>query len=509
MIRTLGEGSEGNVYLAIRESVYRFYAVKVMKKTGQTFLRESMELRKRLSHPGLPEIVDVIETEEEVCLVMEYVEGKNVKELCEEKRLSMFGIISMGIGICEVLEYLHSQDPPVIYGDLKPENLILRKDRPVLVDLGSVLMQDSKGKRSGTKEYVPPWRDLETGDADVDMDLFALGKTLETLSDQTFYVPRGLKRIIERCKRQKEEGGFAHVRECRMELEKLQLRPWILICMCALALCVAAMAGKSLLREKHMADASAQYESFQEEAKETTGMEQRELLIRMIAWDPTCETGYLELLNHLLQDGVLSEEEDVCYRRVLKTMDENGRTHQERLKENLFGYAEVSYETGMAYWYFFEGQGGKRYAAAWFGNVGKVPEQIYGKKEKRIRSKIYERMGTYREKLEQQGRTGDQEVSYRTYWRDLTELLRIAGKDVENEKLRLYFFNELLLQMIHYAVEFQNDGVSVQEMKEAAELVLEKTEDVGKGSNSFVEEKQKIKELYHALEDIWERMKAE
>ena len=57
------------------------------------------------------------------------------------------------IQIEHVLTWLHSQEPPVFYGDLKPDNLIVQKDRIVLVDMGSLIRRGSRGKCTGTPEY--------------------------------------------------------------------------------------------------------------------------------------------------------------------------------------------------------------------------------------------------------------------------------------------------------------------------------------------------------------------
>ena len=90
-----------------------------MKKEGVCFSRESVEVWKTLHCPGLPEVVDILETEDTVMIVSEYIEGINLQEYMENG-----GKIIPKMAICwcrqigEILEYLHRQNPPIAYGDL-------------------------------------------------------------------------------------------------------------------------------------------------------------------------------------------------------------------------------------------------------------------------------------------------------------------------------------------------------------------------------------------------------
>lgn len=509
IIRQLGQGSEGSVYLAVKESIYKFYAVKVLEKEGKCFSKEGIELWKRLSHPGLPEIVDIIEETDEVCLVMEYVEGSTLSEVLDLQGIpAVRKVVVWGIRICEILEYLHGQNPPVIFGDLKPSNLVLQKERIVLVDLGSAVMRCSKGMRTGTADYFPPWR-RDMGDVpDVDTDIYGLGKTLGFLASgggDFGHVPKELRKILNRCTRQ-SSGRYQTVKECRLALEKLRNRGWFLSAMVLLALCIVSAAGQTLRLEDAAAKSVLQYEELLVQAKESARGERREILREVIQMQPAREDGYLELIALFLEDASLSGEEDICLRTILKEKNGEGICNEEQLRKNKTGYAQVAYEMGMAYWYFFKEENSKSYAAGWFKKVLEVPQGGSIDTRKLLRCRIYEKIGSYREKLIQSNKTGDRAVSYKEYWQDMMELFAIPTKELDNAVTTLYFWKELLLQMSHYTFELKEDGVLKKEMEEVINRIRNGVEQIEEEGQAVMEQKEKIGKILETLTDTIERM---
>ncbi len=114
---------------------------------------------------------------------MDYIWGINLKELCRaKKKIPGKTILRWGIELCDVLDYLHNQKPPVIYRDLKPENLIIgKKGKLSLVDFGIALIRDrhSAEDRLGTAGYAAP--EQYRGRAAVQSDIYGLGMVLKEL----------------------------------------------------------------------------------------------------------------------------------------------------------------------------------------------------------------------------------------------------------------------------------------------------------------------------------------
>ncbi|MBQ9322417.1 MAG: protein kinase, partial [Eubacterium sp.] len=121
IIKTIGSGGMSVVYLAEDMVLQCVWAVKVVRKgvTAQEkwkekqILSEAM-LLKRLNHPGFPRIVDLYHEEACTCIVMDYIEGRTLEELLQEKGPgSEKEVISRARQLCDMLSYLHKMEPPV------------------------------------------------------------------------------------------------------------------------------------------------------------------------------------------------------------------------------------------------------------------------------------------------------------------------------------------------------------------------------------------------------------
>nr|BAL58027.1 protein kinase [uncultured Chloroflexota bacterium] len=195
--KVLGVGGMGAVYLAqdLRfTGAIRMCAVKEMISTTpdpqvrrlavQTFEREAT-LLVQLNHPGIPEIYDFFTEGIRSYLVMEYVEGEDLEHILDntEGMLKEETVLDWAIQVCDILVYLHSQNPPIVFRDMKPSNIMLRKrdGKIALIDFGiaKAFEGGQKGTMIGTEGYSPP--EQYKGIADPRGDIYALGATLHHL----------------------------------------------------------------------------------------------------------------------------------------------------------------------------------------------------------------------------------------------------------------------------------------------------------------------------------------
>ncbi|MBM3463514.1 MAG: hypothetical protein FJX76_15550 [Armatimonadetes bacterium] len=195
IVRALGRGGLGAVYLCDDLRLPgKQWALKVMhspeegmyEKFRETFEREASTLS-RLRHPNLPVMVDFFEEGEDCCLVMEYIEGENLAEHVRRRGpLNEREAFQKGLTLVELLGYLHAQNPPVIFRDLKPENVMLTTEGILkLVDFG-LARRFVAGKRSdtvpsGSVGYAAPeqWEDLSQ--TDERSDIYSWGATMAYL----------------------------------------------------------------------------------------------------------------------------------------------------------------------------------------------------------------------------------------------------------------------------------------------------------------------------------------
>jgi len=146
------------------------------------FHRE-LAIGKKLRHPGVVHMMDSSDMDQ-LCIVMEWVEGQFLREiLAREGKLSAERATRIAIGVCEALEYIHSQG--VVHRDLKPENIMVgARDSVKLIDFG---IAGSEGMRRltfsklsnamGTPDYISP-EQIKRRRTDGRSDLYALGVIL-------------------------------------------------------------------------------------------------------------------------------------------------------------------------------------------------------------------------------------------------------------------------------------------------------------------------------------------
>jgi serine/threonine-protein kinase len=190
-----------------------------LEQVQEQFRREASVLA-RLDHPNLPKVSDYFTQENRDYLVMDYVPGKDLKELMDEARghnanLTERQVLDWAEQILDALEYLHTQDSPVLHRDIKPANIKLTPSGTIkVVDFGLVKLMAPDEERTvtvlqgrGTAQYTPLEQyGGDTGHTAVCSDIYSLGATLyhlltnyppvdaktRFLEPQTFQTPRDL-----------------------------------------------------------------------------------------------------------------------------------------------------------------------------------------------------------------------------------------------------------------------------------------------------------------------------
>lgn len=218
----------GSVYLVFDQQLEAQWALKELdigivleaeKDSALELFRRESELQATLSHPGLPRVVDFFLDESgSRCLVMEFIPGRPLDEVLETigRPLLLQEAIPILLQVTHVLEYLHRCDPPVVFRDLKPSNLMLTPEGKVtLIDFGIARHYDKDRKKDtqelGTPGFCAP-EQYGHGQSTPRSDIYAVGTTLFHLvtrdDPQSFHfkfpklssrmsVPAGLDECLE------------------------------------------------------------------------------------------------------------------------------------------------------------------------------------------------------------------------------------------------------------------------------------------------------------------------
>jgi serine/threonine-protein kinase len=192
IVKRIGGGGMGSVYLArdkrlaessraVKEMIGMHVDEGQRKKAIEDFERES-QLLSSLDHPAIPTIYDYFISDGRYYLVMKYISGGDLaqKLKASEGAVDEKTVTEWAIQVADVLHYLHSQNPQIIYRDMKPANIMLdEREKVVLVDFGIArfISPTQKGVTAiGTMGYAPP--ELFAGRVEPRSDIYSLGATM-------------------------------------------------------------------------------------------------------------------------------------------------------------------------------------------------------------------------------------------------------------------------------------------------------------------------------------------
>lgn len=200
ILSVLGQGGDGIVYLAEDVLLKKKWAVKKIRKHDYIKLHKTNVLEEslimcKLDHPGIPRIIEQMEDEQYFYIVMDYCKGESLWKYCKGNAISVEQILDWGIQLCDILTYLHEQNPPVIFRDIKPGNIIYGQDKRIkLIDFGIAKEGLSEKDSKGTKGFAAPEQYI--GRYSVESDIYNLGATLLWCMKDT-YCP-SLKKILKK-----------------------------------------------------------------------------------------------------------------------------------------------------------------------------------------------------------------------------------------------------------------------------------------------------------------------
>lgn len=501
ILRICGQGGMSIVYMAINERANKTWAIKEIRKDGiqdyevvkQGLIVET-DMLKRLNHPNLPSIIDVIDGEDFFLIVMDFIEGNTLNDILKEYGAQpQEQVVRWAKQLADVLNYLHSREPAIIYRDMKPSNIMLKPDgNVVLFDFGTAREYKNENQVDticlGTKGYAAPEQYGGFGQSDVRTDIYCLGATLYHLltghnpGEPPFEmypvrqwnpeISPGLEAVILKCTRKNPKERYQTDAELQYALEhywendenyrKQQLkilRKFLIPFVFSLLFFVAAIVFGNL---KNHTVAKC-YEGYLMAASNSETKEEEILNYRKaINLEPYRGEAYEELLQEgLLDDNLLEKEESEILRAVLIEYGNGRDTNETVFMKNEEAYENFAYHAGIAYFYKFEESNHKKNAKGYLGIAAGAKTLS---KKQRERAVCLYTIASYYSKIGIQDQTGDAEITYKDYWEDLSVLTDGNIVETDNERTALIIYQEIVSQIISRAVDFKHDGVSQKEM---------------------------------------------
>ena len=532
ILNKIGQGGMSVVYLAMNERANKQWAIKEVRKDGvQNFevvkqgLIAETEMLKKLSHPNLPSIIDVIDGDGTFLIVMDYIEGRHLESVAKEYGAqSQEDVIEWAKQLCDVLSYLHSRKPPIIYRDMKPSNVMLKPDGKVmLIDFGTAreFKENSVADTTclGTQGYAAPEQYGGHGQTDARTDIYCLGATLYHLltghnpSEPPYEMypirywnpelSSGLEEIILKCTQKNPDdryqncGGLLyaleHYNELDIEYKRKQTLKWRAF-LCSAALTVVAGAGATGFKIAENTVTASTYETYVEEADNLASTDPEQCIQyykNAIALNPSDSLAYENLLNFFLWEHndsaqgdtgneavsqqitcVFSDAEEQEIRKVLGTEENRNRRNEEYLKANVEAYDKFAYDLGIAYYFSYNGTGNKGAARKWL-EIASEAEPTDELNEANInRAANLYKISEYYDSLGMRNQAGDSRVSYADYWRDLQKTVEDDSASGNNVNI-LLAYKEMTFQIADNAANFKSAGITRQQMENELDHAVE------------------------------------
>ncbi|PWG59275.1 serine/threonine protein kinase [Bifidobacterium catulorum] len=554
ILAQIGKGGMSTVYLAMDSSLNKQWAIKEIRNVSDSAQRDLViksltveaNMIKRFDHPAIPRIVDLIEEKNSLFVVMDYVEGRTLSSILKkEGPQKESDVVDWGVQLCDVLDYLHRRRPPVVFRDVKPSNVMLTPEGAIkLIDFGIAReIGDDRGERPllgdarqlGTPGFGAPEQFDPDGEVDARTDVYALGATLYFLL--TGRHPRkhkmvpirqvrpelseGLESVLAKATRKNPDERFQscaqmayalkHYKEEDQAHRDALLLKWrgFLATGIASVVCLV-LAGGSLLMANHAQNSD--YDYWMGQGAQTSDDTQAEAaFVKAASIKTDSAEPYENLIKRYTADGSLSDREEQTYNSAITE-------HMADLQRNADTWAQLSFDTGKMYWYYYDGtrmkgdaansegqnqqdqQDQQRYAriraaSRWMHNAA----ETQGFKDANV-ARIYADIADFNTQIVPLINEGSDAGRYKPYFAKLNDLVNNAGKE-NNEVIRLEAANLSLDALRVYPRKFRADGVSKEEMRVLADAAL----DLANSSNTTTDElDQRKKEAENAYKPALE-----
>lgn len=532
ILKEIGRGGMSVVYLAMDTHLNKQWAVKEIRKRGSgkndeivvNSLLAEANMMKRLDHPALPRIVDIIDNGVTIYVVMDYIEGESLDKILNEYGAQTEDkVIDWAMQIADALSYLHSQRPPIIYRDMKPANVMLKPEGNIkIIDFGIAREYKEQNLADttvlGTKGYAPP--EQYSGQTDPRSDIYALGMTMHHLltgvdpRNGEAYAPvrmwnpdvsEGLEIIIDRCVQPASENRYQNCADLIYDLEhpelitkdfkrkqKLKLASFIVSASLAAVMVVTGFVCSKLAVRVN----NNTYDALTSVMTSTALEDKIESYKQAIAIYPERPDAYMKILEAYENEGKFGKAENDQFMALFNA-------NKDKLDPTTEEFAQLNYKTGMMYFNYYTNDDGSysfsnRVQKAYpFFAANYENQQISPEFEEKTLSDCYYHICTFYKKYILNSATVEE--ASRDSYEELINTITNALKNIEGagayDQLTLYNGTFLLL----YDQRTAMVSVNVEERS-----VLALMDSVHNSAKALTVQKEQSRKLQQEIVDNYE-----
>ena len=516
ILKLIGKGVMSKVYLAMDKRLIKQRPVKELQKkardnNNEVFVQSAIEeaqMIKELDHPAIVRIVDIIENDEVIYIIEDYIEGETLGSIVEEHGAQpQKMVIDWAMQLCEALEYLHTRKPPIIYRDMKPANVMLKPDGNVkVIDFGIAREYKEHGLADtinlGTRGYAAPEQFGDKGQTDARTDVYCLGATIYHLVSGhnpaeppyemkpiRYWNPQlsaGLEVIMQKCTQFNPEDRYQSCAELLYALHhyeeygaayRAKQKRKLYYFGTAAGIALAGTLIGSVGMYMHSYVNSADYRQNIEWATRAPSTEEKIVYYSdAIGIDAAEPEAYLGMIEAMEADGVFTSEEE---KTLLAEIDKYP------LGDGLdTNYANLAYRIGSLYWFCYaygatDSQLAEystqvavtrmKSAIPWFDYAMTYGGENY---ENYNSARVFRDIGQFNRDITLNIEKASDGGMYRSYWENLQELVALTtGGQESNERVQLEVYRMTLYSVERYARKFKAEEVTREEMEALCETI--------------------------------------
>ena len=519
ILQVIGAGGMSRVYLASDlQLTNKMWAIKEVDRHAtdpagrpieQSLAREA-DLLSKLNHPNIVDIVNIEKTDDFIYVVEDYVEGDTLADVVrKDGPQSEEDVQRWMLQACDALGYLHEQDPPIIYRDMKPNNIMLHPDGYIkLIDLGVAREYvDDVSKTDtvafGTEGYAAPEQYGTKTQTDARTDIYELGATMWHLLSggappMEFPLPdvrtvnpnvsEGFANIINKCCKLDRVERYQTCEELAVDLERYQeltaefrqkqVRKVRSFALCAASAVLCVVVGLVCLGAREgviTQNFEYQMQIGDDAVRSSDAVAAQTAYLDAISRRPGDTRGYEGLIASYKIDGAFDTDEKAQFDSVYQANVEALRRSDD--------FAQLSFDIGQLYWYCYayggagdaeENQSTRIKASAEYFQAAAEDVTF----EDRQRAQVYSGIAEFNLQISEAVRTdSDSDEDYQEYWDNLEQLADTIDGDTNN-RVRLDSYALIVNALETYLYGFEGAGITQSEVEDLYTVALQGLNDL-------------------------------